>query len=165
LQDAGCSGPGNCSGSLWRWVGDPSFFTDFTDQGGIGLPAHWVHVLQQLMNHCQTYKGEDALRRAWEAGASHVGVIIRRILPGVGKYLVVLAPLAMTYAIVLESVMSYLGIGLPRPTPSWGLMVADGRAYQTTGWWLSGFPALAIHLVVSGGSLLAMRLGEQLNLR
>lgn len=93
--------------------------------------------------------------------SGHVGVIIRHIFPRVANYLVLLAPPAMTYAIVLESVMSWLGIGLPRPTPSWGLMAADGRDLLPSAWWVSAFPALVILLVVLSLALLARRLKDQ----
>jgi peptide/nickel transport system permease protein len=61
--------------------------------------------------------------------------------------IVVLATLQIGFVIILESSLSFLGAGIPRPTPAWGLMVSDGRELIVTAWWVSFFPGLAILLV------------------
>ena len=75
-------------------------------------------------------------------------VIIRHILPGVVPTIMVIATLAVGGLILTEATLSFLGAGIPAPTPSWGLMVSEGREYLTTAWWSSFFPGLAIFLVV-----------------
>ena len=69
-------------------------------------------------------------------------------LPQRRQLLIVLATLQVGYVILLESALSFLGAGLPRPTPAWGLMIADGRELIVTAWWVSMFPGLAIMLTV-----------------
>jgi peptide/nickel transport system permease protein len=80
--------------------------------------------------------------------------MVRYIFPNVVNSLVVLATLNVGYVILLESALSFLGAGLPRPLPAWGLMVADGRELIVTAWWVSMFPGLAIMLTVLSLNLL-----------
>ena len=77
--------------------------------------------------------------------------------------LVVLATLQVGYVILLESALSFLGAGLPRPTPAWGVMVADGRELIVTAWWVSMFPGLAIMLTVLSLNLLGDWLRDHLD--
>jgi peptide/nickel transport system permease protein len=65
--------------------------------------------------------------------------------------------------IILEATLSFLGAGIPRPTPAWGLMVADGRDLVISAWWVSLFPGIAIMLVVLGMNLLGDWLRDRLD--
>ena len=67
---------------------------------------------------------------------------------GVINTLLVLSTLRVGQLILTESIMSFLGVGVPPPTPAWGLMVADGRDYLGTAWWIAFFPGIAIFLTV-----------------
>ena len=87
----------------------------------------------------------------------------RYIFPNVINSLVVLATLQVGYVILLESTLSFLGAGLPRPTPAWGLMIADGRELIVTAWWVSMFPGLAIMLTVLALNLLGDWLRDHLD--
>jgi peptide/nickel transport system permease protein len=87
----------------------------------------------------------------------------RYIFPNVVNSLIVLATLQVGYVILLESGLSFLGAGLPRPTPAWGLMVADGRELIVTAWWVSMFPGLAIMLTVLALNLLGDWLRDHLD--
>jgi peptide/nickel transport system permease protein len=87
----------------------------------------------------------------------------RYIFPNVVNSLVVLATLQVGYVILLESTLSFLGAGLPRPTPAWGLMIADGRELIVTAWWVSMFPGLAIMLTVLALNLLGDWLRDHLD--
>jgi peptide/nickel transport system permease protein len=78
------------------------------------------------------------------AGASHLRIILRHILPNVVGTIIVIATLEVGNLILVEASLSFLGVGVPPPTPAWGLMVADGRAYLSSGYWLSMMPGLAI---------------------
>ena len=99
------------------------------------------------------------------AGASHTRIMVRYIFPNVVNSLVVLATLQVGYVILLESALSFLGAGLPRPTPAWGLMIADGRELIVTAWWVSMFPGLAIMLTVLSLNLLGDGLRDALDPR
>jgi len=86
--------------------------------------------------------GYVALARV--AGASHTRIIFRHILPNVAGTLIVIATLEVGALILVESSLSFLGVGVPPPTPAWGLMVSDGREYLASKYWLTLFPGLAI---------------------
>jgi len=82
------------------------------------------------------------------AGASHVRIILRHILPNVAGTIIVLATLEVGSLILVEATLSFLGVGIPPPMPAWGLMVDSGRDFLTTRYWLTLFPCLAIVLTV-----------------
>lgn len=76
---------------------------------------------------------------------------------------VVLATLEIGHVILLEATLSFLGAGIPRPTPAWGLMVADGREQIVHAWWLAMFPGLAILLTVMSMNLMGDWLRDRLD--
>lgn len=82
------------------------------------------------------------------AGASHLRTILRHILPNVAGTIIVVATLQVGALILVEASLSFLGVGVPPPTPAWGLMIDGGRAYVATKYWLSLFPGIAIVLTV-----------------
>ena len=82
------------------------------------------------------------------AGASHLRIIVRHILPNVAGTIIVVATLNVGALILVEASLSFLGVGVPPPSPAWGLMIDGGREYVATKYWLSLFPGLAIVLTV-----------------
>ena len=84
-------------------------------------------------------KTSDYVALAQVAGASTFRVLFRHILPGVVNTVMVIATLNIGGLILTESVLSYLSVGIPPPTPAWGAMVADGRDYLSTSWHISFF--------------------------
>jgi peptide/nickel transport system permease protein len=90
----------------------------------------------------------DYVSLARVSGASGLRISIKHILPGVASTVMVLASLQVGSLIITESVLSFLGVGIPAPSPSWGNMVAQGRNYISTAWWITFFPGFAILLVV-----------------
>jgi peptide/nickel transport system permease protein len=81
------------------------------------------------------------------AGASASRVLLRHVLPNATGPMLVIASFEMARVIIVEAAMSFLGLGIRPPTPTWGNMLADGRAYIRDAWWLSTFPGLAIMLL------------------
>jgi peptide/nickel transport system permease protein len=79
--------------------------------------------------------------------------------------IVVAATLRVAYVILVEAGLSYLGVGVPPPTPSWGSMVADGRAYLFRAWWISFFPGLFIFLTVVAYNLVGDGLRDAVGVR
>jgi peptide/nickel transport system permease protein len=103
---------------------------------------------------------ERAFIEAARAGGSgDARIIARHVLPNVVPRVVVLATTALAYAIVAESSLSFLGVGIPPSIPSWGGMLADGRQYVDTAWWLATFPGLCILLTALTVNLLGERVG------
>jgi len=114
----------------------------------------WARYARLVRGETLAIKERDFIARGRVAGASHTRIMTRYIFPNVVNSLVVLATLNVGYVILLESALSFLGAGLPRPLPAWGLMVADGRELIVTAWWVSMFPGLAIMLTVLSLNLL-----------
>jgi peptide/nickel transport system permease protein len=128
----------------------PSFGTVLT----VLVVLLWARYARLVRGETLSIKQRDFIARARVAGASHTRIMARYIFPNVVNSLIVLATLQVGYVILLESGLSFLGAGLPRPTPAWGLMVADGRELIVTAWWVSMFPGLAIMLTVLALNLL-----------
>ena len=93
-------------------------------------------------------KTMDYVAMANVAGSSTVRILYKHILPGVLNTIVVVTTLSIGGLILTESTLSFLGVGVPPPTPAWGLMVADGRTYITAAWWVTVFPGIAILVTV-----------------
>ncbi len=108
----------------------------------------WARYARQVRGETLSIKERDFIARARVAGASDFRIMFRHILPNIFSTLLVLATLQVGSVITLESTLSFLGAGIPRPDPSWGVMVADGRDLIVSAWWIALFPGLAIMLAV-----------------
>jgi peptide/nickel transport system permease protein len=137
----------------------PSFGTVIT----VLVVLLWARYARQVRGETLSIKERDFIARARVAGASHTRIMLRYIFPNVVNSLVVLATLNVGYVILLESALSFLGVGLPRPLPAWGLMIADGRELIVTAWWVSMFPGVAIMLTVLSLNLLGDWLRDHLD--
>ena len=115
---------------------------------GVLAMVSWAGFVRNVRADVLTLREREYVLMARVCGASAARVIVRHILPGVVPTIMVIATLAVGGLILTEATLSFLGAGIPAPTPSWGLMVSEGREYLTTAWWSSFFPGLAIFLVV-----------------
>jgi peptide/nickel transport system permease protein len=77
-------------------------------------------------------------------GMSHARIVFRQIVPNLVSVIVVIATLQVAQVIILESFLSFLGLGIQPPTPAWGNMLGEGRVYMLNSWWIATFPGLAI---------------------
>ena len=123
----------------------------------------WAQYARQSRGETLTVRVQDFVARAKVAGASDARIMLKHVFPNVFNSLVVLATLQVGFVIVLESTLSFLGAGIPRPTPAWGLMVADGRELIVAAWWVALFPGIAILLVVMSMNLLGDWLRDRLD--
>ncbi|MFN3973932.1 MAG: ABC transporter permease, partial [Dehalococcoidia bacterium] len=116
----------------------------------IGLLAllAWAPFVRNVRAEVMVLKTKDYVALAKVAGASVPRILVTHILPGVLNTVIVIATLRVGQLILFEAILSFLGAGIPPPTPAWGVMVADGRNYVHDAWWVSFFPGLAIFLVV-----------------
>ncbi|MCH8802310.1 MAG: ABC transporter permease [Chloroflexi bacterium] len=114
----------------------------------------WSRYARLARGETLAVRTQDYIARARVSGASHTRIMIHHIFPNIFNSIVVLATLQVGFVIILEATLSFLGAGIPRPTPAWGLMVADGRSLVVTAWWLAFFPGIAIMLVVLSMNLL-----------
>ena len=101
----------------------------------------WSRYARQVRAEVLTLKEMDFVARARVAGASNLRIVFRHILPNVFNTIIVLATLQVGNVILLEASLSFLGAGIPPPNPAWGVMVAEGRDFIVTSWWLSVIPA------------------------
>ena len=95
----------------------------------------------------------DYVSAAWCAGASTPHILIKEILPNIASHLAVVATLEMALAILLEAALSFLGLGVPPPLPSWGLMIAEGKDYMFFSPWVIMIPGVALFVLVLGINL------------
>lgn len=108
----------------------------------------WARYARLVRGEVLSWKERDFVALARVAGCSTGRIIRLHILPNVLNSVVVLSTLQVGWIIAVEATLSFLGAGVPPPTPTWGAMVADGRNYLRTTWWISMFPGGAILVVV-----------------
>ena len=123
----------------------------------------WARYARVVRGEALTIKERDFIDRARVAGASNLRIMGRHIFPNVFNTVIVLATLEVGHVIILEATLSFLGAGIPRPQPAWGLMAADGREVITSSWWIFLFPCLAIVLTVLSMNLLGDWLRDRLD--
>ena len=114
----------------------------------------WARYARVIRGQVLTLMQLDFIAQARIAGAGAWRIITRHLFPNTLNTLVVLVTLQIGYVIILEASLSFLGAGIPPPTPAWGSMIAEGREFVTSAWWVSMFPGLAILLVVLAFNLL-----------
>jgi peptide/nickel transport system permease protein len=129
-------------------------------------------VMQRWISYCRVARGQALSLRSREfveaaraLGASNVRIITRHIMPNLFQSAVVIGTFAMASAIISEAALSFLGLGVPPEIPTWGSMLADGRTYISTSWWLALFPGLCIFFTVLGINLLGDGLRDLLDPR
>jgi peptide/nickel transport system permease protein len=113
----------------------------------IGLTS-WPITARVVRAECLTLREREFVQAARALGAGGPRIMARHLLPNVMPVIIVAATLRVAYVILVEAGLSYLGVGVPPPTASWGSMVADGREYLFRAWWISFFPGLFIFLTV-----------------
>jgi peptide/nickel transport system permease protein len=98
-------------------------------------------------------------------GMSHARLVFRQILPNLVSVIVVIATLQVARVIILESFLSFLGLGVQPPTPAWGNMLGEGRVYMLNSWWIATFPGLAIFVTTLAINLVGNGLRDWLDPR
>ena len=110
----------------------------------------WVTYARIARAETLSLRHREFVESARALGARDAAILWRHVLPNVLPPLVVVATFSVARTIIAEASLSFLGLGIPPPAPSWGAMLDEGRNYLTTGWWLALFPGLAILGVVLG---------------
>ena len=140
---------------------EPSFRTVIIVVGAL----LWSIYCRQVRGDTLSVRTQDYIARARVSGASDIRIMVKHIFPNIINTVIVLATLQVGFVILLEAGLSFLGVGLSRPTPAWGLMVADGREVIIRAWWVALWPGLAIMLTVFGFNLLGDWLRDRLDPR
>jgi peptide/nickel transport system permease protein len=130
----------------------------------IGVSS-WVVYARVVRGEVLSIREREYVHAAIALGSRHRRVLFSHVLPNTFTPWLVVATLDMARVIVIESALSFLGLGVQPPTPTWGGMLADGRVYLSTAWWLATFPGLAILITVLGINLLGDGLRDTLDPR
>ena len=140
LVDVSLSLPGILIAVLLSVAFEPSF----TNVIIVVVFLLWPSYARLTRGETLGIKQQDFVALARTAGCSNLTIMFRHIVPNLVPSILVLATLHVGYIIVLEAALSFLGVGIPPPTPSWGVMVADGRGLIERAWWVSILPGVAI---------------------
>ena len=123
----------------------------------------WARFAQIVRGEVLTVRDRDYVRLAKIAGCSHFSIIRRHILPNVANVIIVLASLQVGWVILVEASLSFLGAGVPPPTPAWGSMVAQGRQFVIFAYWVPLMPGFAIALIVVAFNLFGDSMRDRLD--
>lgn len=130
----------------------------------IGVSS-WVVYARVVRGAVLSLREREFVQAAYALGSGDGRILVHHVLPNAFTPWLVVATLDMARVIVIESALSFLGLGVQPPTPTWGGMLADGRVYISTAWWLATFPGLAILLTVLGINLFGDGLRDTLDPR
>ncbi len=125
----------------------------------------WVIYARTVRGLVLSEKENDFVLAAKSSGASDWRIMFRHILPNIMAPIIVISTFQLPGLIMTEASLSFLGLGVQPPVPSWGEMLSSSRAYLTSAWWLVTFPGLAIMVTVLGGNLLGDGLRDILDPR
>lgn len=137
----------------------PSFWTAI----GVISVLLWSRYARQIRAEVLAIKQMDFIARARVSGASNSRIIIKHVFPNITNTLIVLATLQVGTVILLEATLSFLGAGIPRPNPAWGVMVADGRDHIASAWWIAVMPGIAIMMTVLSMNMMGDWLRDKLD--
>lgn len=130
---------------------------------GVLALSGWVLYARTVRAGVLTIRQLEYVDAARGLGASDLRVVARHILPNTMASILVIGSSQFATMVLLESGLSFLGLGVQPPQPSWGLMLAEGRDYLSNAWWLATVPGMAISLVVLGANLLGDGLRDLLD--
>jgi peptide/nickel transport system permease protein len=130
----------------------------------IGLVT-WAQVARIVRGECLSLRARDFVDAARALGASHRHILGRHVLVNALPVIIVQATLLLGQTILIESGLSYLGLGAQPPLPSWGNMIVEGRQFLASAWWVATFPGVAIFVTVLGFNLFGDGLRDALDPR
>jgi len=130
----------------------------------LGL-SDWVTYARTIRGSVLSIKGKEFVMAARSVGTAHRVILLRHVFPNVLSPILVLSTVRVANIIIWESGLSFLGMGVPPPMPTWGRMLAEGRVYIADAWWLVTLPGLAIMLTILSINLLGDGLRDALDPR
>jgi peptide/nickel transport system permease protein len=125
----------------------------------------WITYARIVRGEALSLRQREFVEAARALGATDRYLVWRHVFPNVLPPVTVVATFSVARTIIAEASLSFLGLGIPPPAPSWGAMLDEGRNYITTGWWLALFPGVAILLLVLGINLVGDWLRDALDPR
>ena len=130
----------------------------------LGL-TNWVQYARVVRAECLVLREREFVQAAHMMGISTTHILTRHLLPNVMSSVIVISSLLVAKMIIFESSLSFLGLGVPPATPTWGTMIAEGRNYIGNAWWVATIPGIAIFVTVMGTNLVGDRLRDLLDPR
>jgi peptide/nickel transport system permease protein len=130
---------------------------------GVLALSGWVLHARTVRANVLTIRHLEYVEAAAALGASQLRLVLQHVLPNTLAPILVIASSQFATMVLLESGLSFLGMGVQPPRPSWGVMLAEGRDYLSNAWWLATMPGIAISLVVLGANLLGDGLRDLLD--
>lgn len=125
--------------------------------------ADWPLYARVIRAETLAIRERDFITAGRALGMSHLRIIFRQILPNLVSVIVVIATLQVARVIILESFLSFLGLGVQPPTPAWGNMLGEGRVYMLNSWWIAAFPGAAIFITTLAINLMGNALRDWLD--
>jgi len=125
--------------------------------------ADWPLYARVIRAETLAIRERDFITAGRALGMSHRRIIFRQILPNLVSVIVVIATLQVARVIILESFLSFLGLGVQPPTPAWGNMLGEGRVYMLNSWWIAAFPGAAIFVTTLAINLMGNALRDWLD--
>jgi ABC-type dipeptide/oligopeptide/nickel transport system permease subunit len=125
--------------------------------------AGWPIYARVIRAETLAIRERDFVVAGRALGMSHLRLVFRQIAPNLVSTIVVIATLQVAQVIVLESFLSFLGLGVQPPTPAWGNMLGEGRLYMLNSWWIATFPGLAIFVTTLAINLMGNALRDWLD--
>jgi peptide/nickel transport system permease protein len=123
----------------------------------------WMGTARLVRGQFLSIREQDYIEAARAVGVGNFRIILRHIMPNTMSVVIVQATLFISYAIITESLLSYLGLGVQPPDASWGNILSNGRNYMREAWWMTFFPGLAIFLTVLSFNFLGDGLRDALD--
>ena len=114
----------------------------------------WVSFVRPIRGEVLSLREREYIQYAISSGASQSRLMLRHILPNISSTVLVIATMKAGSLVLAESILSFLGVGIPAPTPTWGSLVSDGRGYLEEAWWISTMPGLSILFLVMSQNFL-----------
>ena len=137
--------------------------TSLTALLGVLVLAGWVIYARTVRASVLSLRQQEYVQAARALGAGDARIVVRHILPNTWASILVIGTVQVATMILLESGLSFLGLGVQAPQPSWGSMLAEGRDYLSNAWWLATVPGIAISLAVLGANLVGDGLRDLLD--
>lgn len=125
----------------------------------------WIVYARTIRGSVLSIREKEFIEAAQAVGCSHARIILRHVLPNVVSPLIVISSFEMARIMIAEASLSFLGLGVPPSIPSWGGMLADGREYIQSAWWIGTFPGLALMVTVLGVNFIGDGLRDALDPR
>lgn len=125
----------------------------------------WFYLARIVRGEVLSVKSREYVEAARSIGVARARILVRHLLPQVYGQIIVYVTLGFSTTVLYEAILSFLGVGIQPPTPSWGNLISDGDQYLTTAPWIAAFPGIAIAITVLGLNLLGDGLRDALDPR